>query len=516
VDEDDGGEWVSFFQKRSGMKTGWVALVLMVLGTVGFAQATSLAGMNANQRELFADAMRTADASWDPGTRFLLKPKDPHGNAVGRYMVRESSWYALGLLLRDGSGDRAKAAEVLDAVLKEQYVMPGPKWYGTFKRSPEEKEPLESVAWKEYDPNWRVFIGTTFEMILTEYPNRLPDGLAKRMYRSIDVALEGEQHDARLVPSYSNIALMYGALWDFAAVHDHRADWAAGAAAWTESVYALFKQHDAFNEYNSPTYYGVDLFGLALWRRYGSTARMKEMGGEMEARLWDDIADFYQPRLRNISGPYDRSYGMDMESYVAVTGVWIRTVLPPGHAPLPKIELTTEHLGDAWYAPLFVILGTKIPSAALRKMESFEGSHLVRRQITDKRVATAWIGENVIFGGEVTGKTMAAGPTSQFHPATVQWRTPAGEIGWVQLVECPAVDVVADKDGLTIATSGTVRFRVRAEGATQAMMRRDQWMLPGRSISIRTDATGFKSERMGDALEVEYTGVTRMRMSIER
>ena len=44
---------------------------------------------------------------------------------------------------------------------------------------------------------------------------------------------------------------------------------------------------------------------------------MRSMGADMEASLWNDIADFYQPSLRNISGPYDRSYGMDMESYVA-------------------------------------------------------------------------------------------------------------------------------------------------------------------------------------------------------
>ena len=56
-------------------------------------------------------------------------------------MVRESSWYALGLLLRDQPGDRQRAAEILDAVLKEQYVKPGVRWYGTYQRTPEEPDP---------------------------------------------------------------------------------------------------------------------------------------------------------------------------------------------------------------------------------------------------------------------------------------------------------------------------------------------------------------------------------------
>ena len=86
-------------------------------------------------------------------------------------MVRESSWYALGLLLRDAPGDRQRAAEILDAVLKQQYVTPGVQWYGTYRRTPEEPDPTGNpVMWRGYDPNWRLFIGTTFAMILIEYP----------------------------------------------------------------------------------------------------------------------------------------------------------------------------------------------------------------------------------------------------------------------------------------------------------------------------------------------------------
>ncbi len=110
------------------------------------------------------------------------------------------------------------------------------------------------------------------------------------------------------------------------------------------AVYTLFKKYDSFFEYNSPTYYGVDLYGLALWRDYGSTQRMQTIGSEMEATIWKDIAAFYNPLLRNVSGPYDRSYGMDMESYVSVVGVWMRTVLDAKNAPLPPIAATTDHV----------------------------------------------------------------------------------------------------------------------------------------------------------------------------
>jgi hypothetical protein len=360
-----------------------------------------------------------------------------------------------------------------------------------------------------------VFIGTTFAMILIEFPDRISPELGQRMYEAIDRSIEGEIAEGRLVPSYSNIALMYGSLWDFAAVHDKRDDWKKQSTAWTESVYRLFKQNDAFSEYNSPTYCGVDLYGLALWRDYGSTDRMRTIGSEMEAALWRELANYYQPALRNISGPYDRSYGMDMERYVSVVGVWMRTALDAQVAPLPNPKATTDHLPDLWFAPHFAILGTRIPQDALSKMKTFEGEHLIHKQIDKQRVATAWIGNDVIFGGEATSKTKDAGTTTQFHPATVQWRTPSGEIGWVQLVQSPVVDATADEHGLTISTSGTVRLRIHARDLVQNKVIATDWALPGLHVGVVSDAKSFTVEKTADAIDLVYTGIQGMRLDIK-
>jgi len=475
------------------------------------------ASLDKNTQELFQESMDLNAQLWDPIAKLVHRPGylSNHGPREGSHMVRESSWYALGLLFRDAPGDRQRAAEILDAVLKEQYLTPGVRWYGTFKRTPEEPDPTgDAVIWRTYDPNWRVFIGTTFAMILIEFPDRIPAELSQRMYTSIDHAIEGEISEKRLVPSYSNIALMYGSLWDFAAVHNQRADWQKQSTDWTENVYTLFKKFDAFYEYNSPTYYGVDLYGLALWRDYGSTKRMQAIGSEMEATLWRDIASFYQPDLRNISGPYDRSYGMDMESYVSVVGVWMRTTLDALHAPLPRIAATTDHVADVWFAPHIAILGTRIPSDALAKMKKFEGEHLVHKQITEQRVATAWIGRNVIYGGQATSKTKDAGTTTQFHPATVQWRTPSGEIGWVRLVESPMVDATADKQGITISTTGTVRLRLHSKDIVQANISATDWKLPGLHILVTSDAKNFTLEKAQDSLDLVYTGITGIKLNI--
>ncbi len=183
----------------------------------------------ANTRELYEVSMRLSAESFDSAEHLIVRPTRSHSNARGGFMVRESSWYALGLLARDQPGDRTLAATILETVLNQQYRTPGKKWYGTFKRTPEEPEPAPgTIAFTGYDPNWRHFIGTTFQMILIEYPDRIPSSLAERLYASIDLAVTGEQQDGRLKETYSNIALMYGALWDFAAAHNGNADWKRG------------------------------------------------------------------------------------------------------------------------------------------------------------------------------------------------------------------------------------------------------------------------------------------------
>jgi hypothetical protein len=241
---------------------------------------------------------------------------------------------------------------------------------------------------------------------------------------------------------------------------------------------------------------------------------MRKMGSDMEAGLWRDLADYYNADLRNLSGPFDRAYGMDMESYVSVVGVWMRSVLDAAQAPLPKITPNTDHVADVWFAPHIAILGTRIPNDALAKMRRFAGEHLVHKQIDDNRSASAWIGKKVIFGGEFTHKTKDAGPTSQFHPATVQWRTPSGEIGWVQLVQCPMVDATADNKGLTISTSGTIRIRIHAKNLSPDKLKANGWALPGLNIAVSSDTKSFKTESSGSAIDIIYADINNMRLTI--
>jgi hypothetical protein len=121
----------------------------------------------------------------------------------------------------------------------------------------------------------------------------------------------------------------------------------------------------------------------------------------------------------------------------------------------------------------------------------------------------------VIFGAESTDKTKDAGTTSQFHPATVQWRTPSGQIGWIRLVQSPMIDASADKQGLTISATGTIRLRVHAKQMAREKVTEKEWSLPGLEVSVSSDAKGFTTEPTEDGVDLIYSDMTSMKLGIK-
>ncbi len=61
-----------------------------------------------------------------------VKDEQPH-------LIRESVWWAIGLLLRNKNDDAARGGQILEACLHWQFNEPGQPYHGTFHRSPQEK-----------------------------------------------------------------------------------------------------------------------------------------------------------------------------------------------------------------------------------------------------------------------------------------------------------------------------------------------------------------------------------------
>ena len=423
-------------------------------------------------------AMQWADDSWDESRGLLWNPPgsfEDHGLAArSMHMVPQSGWYAAGLLAR---GDVARAEHVLLELCALQYDRPGTVWHGTFARFAEWPEPpeIDAVEWVDYDPNWRQFLGTTFALILERFTVSRP--VKVRLRDAIARAVEGEPR-GRVSPSYSNIALMKA--------------WLEQDERFAQAVVDAFDEHGAFAEYGSPTYYGIDLYALALWRRHPPTPRFASWGDHVWARMWADIARWWHPTLRNLCGPYSRAYGMDLGTYVGLLGLWLPDPV------LPSLDTPFEHSHDLTMAPVVALVHDDPVDTVFSEAERD-----VTQQLPEGRVATGWIAPDAMLGGERGASYRAEG---QYHPATAHWLHADGTVGWLRLRHRGRLSATASTGTLRVEVHDHHRLGrqpVTVETSHAGTFDATRWTLPGRTIAYGgppADATGIIDAGEGDVL----------------
>jgi len=467
---------------------------------------------------VFDRAMAWADQAWDPDLGLLRTSFAEHGDpAKVRHSVRDSAMYAAALVFRDASGDRARATATIEAVLRQQLDEPGKPYHGTFHRFSEDPTlRAGAVRWKDYDSNWRHFISCCWLLMLRQDADKLPETLRSRMLASVVMAMDGELGEKRLEPRYSNIALMHAFVALSAGELSGRAELKEEGTRYLRAVRELYRCNGSFSEFNSPTYYGVDLFALGLWRALGPTKEMQEAGWELEHGLWIDVSELYHAGLRNLCGPFDRTYGMDMRSYLSLTGLQMRLALGPGLAPLPALDEHMPHGNDLSAGMLYPRVPTRIPEVVLRSFRRFSGPHRVECAVGEGRRASAWLGDHVMIGAMGGGPLRSAeGADKQYRPASIHWRMPNGEIGWLALVEGIHVDAAASTGVLTISVRRGAVFRVYCGSNAQPQLSRSSWKLPGVDLRIKADGQGFDMSPCADQFEVRYPDATTLQLCLE-
>ncbi|MEZ4668293.1 MAG: hypothetical protein R3E39_10290 [Anaerolineae bacterium] len=463
--------------------------------------------LDAYTRYWFERALKWSDARWSDEHNLLTITTDhPRtGRPVQPHIVRDSVWYAMGLLMRQQDGDVERALATIEAVLSYQFDEPEAVYHGTFYRYVGEPHPPteSAVIWKDYDPNWREFICTVFILLLKDFDALLPAPLQDKIRRAIQLAAEGA-FGRKVAAEYTNISLMSAYLLDYAGAHYARTDWRKYALEQANKIYALFNRFKTFNEYNSPTYYGVDFYALALWREYGSTPEYRQMGAEMEAELWRDTVQFYHAGMRNLCGPYDRSYGMDMTDYLALVGLWMGAVLPADGAPLPDSDYPFDHAADYFFMPLVALVGSKPPADVLPHMQAFQGERMLERTIEPQRTATAWLSDTLMLGAEADALNPTR--TDQFHPATAHWIAPDGTICWIRARCETLVQAVAKPHTLELSSSGNTNyvFEIRVPNPHIDMIEEDKWTLPGMTVHIDRPNTSYGFMHIGDLLQADF------------
>jgi hypothetical protein len=420
------------------------------------------------------------DRAWDDEASLLWNPPGAFEGVVDEpravHLVRETAWYAIGLLRRDGPGDRARAERALTAVAAQQYDAPGQPWHGTFVRFPEWPAPREgAVEWIDYDPNWRQFVGTALAVAITDFG--LSDALRDRLREVTRLAVESEPPD-RVAPTYANIALLRSWLeaWTGAADEDFRA-----------AVVDAFRENGCFIEYGSPTYYGIDLLALGLWRRPDAPDAMQRAGADIEGALWADVARWWHAGLGNLCGPYSRAYGMDAHTHV--TGLSLALWCAGLPAPLPDLGAeAVVHGHDLCEGPMLEHGGVRVPTAVRGAFERFTGPRRVDQVIsaTPRREASGWLEDALMIGAETGDSGLHA--RGQFHPATVHWRQPDGQVGWIRVEHRGATRAVANERRLEVECDGPHPIEWVTDAPVDVTPA-GGWHLPGLAVEVDTDAT---------------------------
>lgn len=149
----------------------------------------------------------------------------------------------------------------------------------------------------------------------------------------------GGVDDDNLYPAYSNPSIMRAFVTGWVGRKLNESNMTIAGENYATQVIDLFDRDNTLSEFNSGTYAGVSLFALTLWAKYmPETSVMGQNGGRMIKYTWASLASLYNANLKNVAGPWDRSYGFDMQRYLSILALQMWTLVGKENAPIhPKV-----------------------------------------------------------------------------------------------------------------------------------------------------------------------------------
>ncbi|KAK1978689.1 hypothetical protein LZ30DRAFT_632695 [Colletotrichum cereale] len=422
----------------------------------GLVQQVAAVELKAFTQDLFDQFMQFLDKIYDPVAGYLYYFYYPL--AAGKHETRSSVWYASGLLQRNTCDDVEQAIKIIKNVIDGQKKNPEDQWYGDYTVYPEEPT-VGTLAYpkniyKSWDPNWRGFIGTTLIVIYEEFKELLPHDVQNLILESMynntigDSYRVGGVDDDNLYPSYSNPSIMRAIAtgWTGRTLND--SNMTAAGELYAQEILDLFDRNDTLSEFNSPTYAGVSIYALTLWAKYmpADSSLMGKNGARMIKAVWKTLGNMYNANLRNVAGPWDRTYGFDMNQYVAILNIYIWSLVGKDKAPGIAQTFSMAHADDFDYAPLISVLApfhdAIVPPDVIEKLITFPGEHMYETAAFSPphdaaaRNVTAWLAHNLTIGAESYDEEALGGPRqepSQWSPAAVQWSRDDGSVGFAVL-----------------------------------------------------------------------------------
>ena len=438
----------------------------------------------------------TSDKPWtDQETREFVRQRG----------TRSASFLTTGLLMRNTASDVQNTASVVRVLLTLQHNAPGEPNHGLWMTSIDPDR-------DRVDQNWREFVGTGLLVARDRFPDLLGHEIVDQIDTALLLAAEGAK--ARDVDAhYTNIALMSAFLMDYVGSTQNVENLMAAGHAKATAIHGLFSKNKTFTEFNSPTYYGVNLMALEVWRALAKHEDLREWGADMEASLWADVGAFYHAGLRNVCGPFVRANEMDMAQGTAIVGLCIGMALNDLEAtPLPA-ERKDWLSYEIAYAPILSLLGVNAPSDVVPHLRQFQGDRTLQRKVPYGPYTfdvTAILKDGWMMGSG-TGMRRR---WDQHHPGTLHWRTPGGEVGWLLVIGENAADCVIKNQAMQVFLSDPdpehpLRVYVYYPDMSAETLQGSSWQLPGMSVTATSSlqpptVTDKDTRRHGQVLEVSW------------
>ena len=286
-------------------------------------------------------------------------------------------------------------------------------------------------------------------IIFEEFGDQLDDDTKSYILDSMynvtlgDTYRLNELTNGGLVPAYSNPSAMRAimASWTGRQLNDQNlTDFGEN---WGQLFIQSFDEYGVLPEFNSGTYSGVTIWALTLWAKYlPNESPLKSEGERILKAVWAQLGETYNANMKNLAGPWDRSYGYDMNRYYAILSTYIWSFHGRQNAPVyPKATWTMAHADDFEYTPVIAILADfhnkLVPQETKDKFKCFTEDHWYNatayyppRDLSPRNI-TLWNSANLTVGAESYAENSTLG--DQFNPAVVQWKRYDGSIGYMTL-----------------------------------------------------------------------------------
>ncbi|KXJ95465.1 hypothetical protein Micbo1qcDRAFT_217193 [Microdochium bolleyi] len=420
------------------------------------AASSSSSSYSPHAQQLLDESMEWMDRYYDEDFGYLY---DFGSASALRHETRSSVWYSLGLLARNGGdgSDVVEAEKILSLVAESQFKNVSQQWYGTYQKYPEEPElgtdTFPSSIYNSWDPNWRGFIGTVMVIILEEFGSLLKNETQELLLTSLHHATVGDTYrvggvdDDNLYPAYSNPSIMRAFVSGYVGRRLGDQNMTDAGEAYAQEIIDLFTLSNTLSEFNSGTYTGVSAFGLTLWAKYlPEDSVMAQQGPKMLLETWKAVAQLWHPEMRNMAGPWDRSYGYDMNRYLSIMALWFWTIVGKENSSMIKKPEMMSHSADFAFAPMVVVLAdfhaSLLPEDLKQSLRTFDvAERTFAAQAyyppydTVPRNISTWLSRNLTIGAESFNQTDLGGPARSqeaFNPVVAQWKV-GGEIAFLSL-----------------------------------------------------------------------------------